>query len=136
MREGMATLARLHFAAGARAVLPGVHGLPYTVGPGEVGLLAQGPLDPRAYQAMLSHLFGGCVMGQDPATSVCDGEGRVHGCEGLYIADASAIPTQLGVNPQHTIMALARYFAERLLERSQSRRATPSEAPPALHDVA
>jgi len=31
------------------------------------------------------------------------------------IADASAIPTNLGVNPQHTIMALARKVAEDVL---------------------
>ena len=37
--------------------------------------------------------------------------GRVHGVEGLIVADASVIPTNLGVNPQHTIMALARHFA-------------------------
>jgi choline dehydrogenase-like flavoprotein len=54
-------------------------------------------------------------MGRDPARSVCDGRGRVHGYEGLYIADASAIPTNLGVNPQHTIMALARYWSEGIL---------------------
>jgi choline dehydrogenase-like flavoprotein len=39
----------------------------------------------------------------------------VHGYEGLSIADASAIPTNLGVNPQHTIMALAKVWAEGLL---------------------
>ena len=49
------------------------------------------------------------------STSVCDGAGRVHGHQNLYIADASAIPTNLGVNPQHTIMALAAYLAEQLL---------------------
>jgi choline dehydrogenase-like flavoprotein len=31
------------------------------------------------------------------------------------VADASVIPSVLGVNPQHTIMALARCFAEDLL---------------------
>ena len=52
-----------------------------------------------------------CV-GVDPATSVCDPAGRVHGTTGLYVADASLIPTNLGVNPQHTIMALSRKIAE------------------------
>jgi choline dehydrogenase-like flavoprotein len=47
---------------------------------------------------------------------VCDENGRVHGYDGLYIGDASAIPTNLGVNPQHTIMALAMNAAERALE--------------------
>lgn len=114
-RKGMAIVARTHFAAGARAIIPGVYGLPYKLGPDDVALLEEGPLDPRCYVAILSHLFGGCVMGKDPERSVCDERGRVHGYEGLVIADASAIPTNLGVNPQHTIMALARLYAEELL---------------------
>jgi choline dehydrogenase-like flavoprotein len=114
-RKGMGIVARTHFAAGAKAIIPGVYGLPYKLGPDDVKLLEEGPLDPRCYVAILSHLFGGCTMGKDPASSVCDGRGRVHGYEGLVIADASAIPTNLGVNPQHTIMALARLFSEALL---------------------
>ena len=59
-------------------------------------------------------------MGSDPARSVCDGQGRVHGYQSLVVADASAIPTNLGVNPQHTIMALARLWAEEMLEAGKS----------------
>jgi choline dehydrogenase-like flavoprotein len=114
-REATYLVAKMHVAAGARAIIPGIHGMPYRLAPNEIDLLKDAPLDPRAYVAILSHLFGGCVMGKDPARSVCDGRGRVHGYEGLTIADASAIPTNLGVNPQHTIMGLARVFAEGLL---------------------
>jgi choline dehydrogenase-like flavoprotein len=114
-RKGMALVARTHFAAGARVIIPGVYGLPYKLGPDDVRLLEEGPLDPRCYVAILSHLFGGCAMGRDPERSVCDGRGRVHGYDGLVIADASMIPTNLGVNPQHTIMALARLVSEDLL---------------------
>jgi choline dehydrogenase-like flavoprotein len=115
-RDAMHVIARMHVAAGARAILPCVFGMPYRLEPNEIDRLKDAPLDPRAYVAILSHLFGGCVMGKDPARSVCDGRGRVHGYEGLSIADASAIPTNLGVNPQHTIMALARLWAQGLLE--------------------
>jgi choline dehydrogenase-like flavoprotein len=115
VRAAMHLIARTHFAAGARAVLPAIHGLPYRLGPDEVDKLKDAPLDPRAYVAILSHLFGGCTMGKDPARSVCDDRGRVRGYDGLYVVDASAIPTNLGVNPQHTIMALARYWAEAML---------------------
>jgi choline dehydrogenase-like flavoprotein len=108
----------MHFAAGARQVIPAVHGLPYQLGPDQLSTLEQAPLDPRAYVAILSHLFGGCVMGRDARDSVCDERGRVHGAQGLYVADASAIPSGLGVNPQHTIMALARLFAEQMLADS------------------
>lgn len=128
MRAAMLELAKLHVDAGARAVIPQIHGLPYALAPADIGLIGEAPLDPRAYVAVLSHLFGGAVMGRDPARSVVDHEGRVHGVEGLVVADASVIPSTLGVNPQHTIMALACHFAERLAERaslaSGGRRAT------------
>jgi choline dehydrogenase-like flavoprotein len=114
-REGLYTVAATHVAAGARAVLPTIFGMPYKLLPHEIGKLKDAPLDPRAYISILSHLFGGCTMGNDPERSVCDGRGRVHGYQGLHIADASAIPTNLGVNPQHTIMALARYWSEGIL---------------------
>jgi choline dehydrogenase-like flavoprotein len=124
-RAGMVLLAKQHFAAGARRIIPGIAGMPYELGPDQVKLLEDAPLDPRRYVAVLSHLFGGCVMGRDERTSVTDGKGRVHGVEGLVVADASVIPTNLGVNPQHTIMALAQVFAEALLdgERAQPRAA-------------
>ncbi len=114
-RQGMHLLARQHVAAGARAVIPGISGMPYKLEANEVDKLEEAPLDPRKYIAILSHLFGGCVMGRDASTSVVDGLGRVHGISGLVVADASVIPTNLGVNPQHTIMGLAAVFAESLL---------------------
>lgn len=113
-REAMHLVGKMHFAAGARAIVPSIYGMPYKLMPDQIDMLKDAPLDPRAYVAILSHLFGGCVMGKDTTRSVCDDRGRVHGYERLVIADASAIPTNLGVNPQHTIMALAKLFAENL----------------------
>jgi choline dehydrogenase-like flavoprotein len=114
-RKGLAMVARMHFAAGAEAILPGIYGLPYQIGPDEVHLIAEGPLDPQCYIAILTHLFGGCPMSSDPRQGVVDANGKVHGVEGLYVTDASAIPTTLGVNPQHTIMGLASVWAENLV---------------------
>lgn len=114
-RAGMVMVAKTHVAAGAKKLIPGIFGMPYELTANQVGLLEEAPLDPRAYIAILSHLFGGCTMGSDPDDAVTDGSGRVHGYEGLVIADASVIPSNLGVNPQHTIMALAMTFAEDLL---------------------
>ncbi len=111
-REGIKLVAAQHFAAGARKIFPGIAGFPAELSADQLPLLDDAPLDPRAYVAIVSHLFGGCVMGADPARSVVDGHGRVHGVKGLVVADASVIPTNLGVNPQHTIMALAAIFAE------------------------
>ena len=89
--------------------------MPYKLTADDVHLLDDAPVDPRAYVAVLSHLFGGAVMGADANRSVCDPHGRVRNTQGLIVADASVIPTTLGVNPQHTIMALAMLRAEELL---------------------
>lgn len=117
-RDGMLKVAQLHVAAGARAVLPGIHGLPYSLAPGELDQIAGASLDPRRYTAILSHLFGGCTMGADPARAVCDGQGRVYGRRGLYVADASLLPDNIGVNPQHTIMGMATVVAEDALREA------------------
>ncbi|MCO4746263.1 MAG: GMC family oxidoreductase [Proteobacteria bacterium] len=114
--RGMHLVAKTHFAAGAKKVVPAIAGMPYSIGPDEVDKLLDAPRDPRAYVAILSHLFGGAVMGSDPTRSVVDANGKVHHYDGLYVADASALPTVLGVNPQHTIMGIAKLRAQQLLD--------------------
>jgi choline dehydrogenase-like flavoprotein len=59
-----------------------------------------------------AHPMGGCRMGSDPATSVTDAWGKVHGLDWLYVADGSLFPGSSGVNPYVTIMALADRVAE------------------------
>jgi choline dehydrogenase-like flavoprotein len=41
----------------------------------------------------LDHPCGGCRMGDDPATSVCDGFGRTHDHENLFVVGAPTLPT-------------------------------------------
>ena len=125
LREGLKLLAKQHFAAGAKSILPAIADFPYELKPDELHKLDDAPWDPQRYIAVLSHLFGGCVMGSDPSRSVVDHRGRVHGYEALTVADASVIPTNLGVNPQHTIMGLAAVFAEQLLEDTATRTSAP-----------
>jgi cholesterol oxidase len=43
---------------------------------------------------------------------VVDFRGAVHGTSRLWVLDASVFPGNLGVNPQHTIMALSMLLAE------------------------
>jgi choline dehydrogenase-like flavoprotein len=59
-----------------------------------------------------AHLMGGCRMGEDPAASVTDPWGRVHGHGHLYVADGSLFPDSVEINPYLTIMALADRVAE------------------------
>jgi choline dehydrogenase-like flavoprotein len=46
---------------------------------------------------------------------VVDGDGRVHGCQGLSVADASIMPSIPRANTNLSTIALAERVAERLL---------------------
>ena len=63
------------------------------------------------------HPLGTCRMGISRDTSVVNPDGESWDVEGLYVADGSAVPTSLAVNPQLTIMTLATRFSWRLRER-------------------
>ena len=54
-----------------------------------------------------NHVMGGMMMGADPATSVTDTYGRVHGLDNVYVADGSVFVTSGAHNPTNTIMAVA-----------------------------
>jgi choline dehydrogenase-like flavoprotein len=53
------------------------------------------------------HVLGTCRMGNDPATSVVDANGRCHDLDNLWICDGSVLPTVGAVNPSLTIQAVA-----------------------------
>jgi choline dehydrogenase-like flavoprotein len=115
LRRGVKRLAQMHFLAGASEVLPGIFGVPEVLRSiDETAALDQAPLDVRAYSLVATHLFGGCRAGRDPAGAVVDPGLRVHGVDGLYVMDASVFPSNTGVNPQHSIMAVATVAAERI----------------------
>lgn len=63
------------------------------------------------------HETGGAVMGLDPQTSVVDAACQVHGVEGLYVADASVMPSAGAVNTGLTIIALALRTGDAILGR-------------------
>ncbi|WP_028065755.1 GMC oxidoreductase [Solirubrobacter soli] len=71
----------------------------------------------RTPAAAGEHSAGTCRMGDDPATSACDRFGRVHGTERVYVADASLLNTNGGVNPCETTMANAWRVADALVTK-------------------
>ena len=108
---GIVKAAEILMAAGASRVYPGV--------PGIDSISAQSDLDDlrtrhvRAENLRLTafHPMGTVRSGRDPSASVVDPYGAHHQMSGLWVADASLFPTCVGVNPQMTIMALARRAA-------------------------
>ena len=57
---------------------------------------------------MTIHLFSSCPMGEDKTKCATDSFGSVHGFRNLFVNDASLLCTAPGVNPQGSIMAIAR----------------------------
>ena len=55
---------------------------------------------------LLDHPAGGCRMGTDPATSVCDSFGRTHDHENLFVIGAPTLPTGGCTNGTLTFVAL------------------------------
>jgi len=66
-----------------------------------------------------AHALGSLVAGRDPATSVVDAAGRVHGMEKLYVVDGSILPRSSRVNPSLTIYAWALRVADHLVRQQQ-----------------
>lgn len=67
-----------------------------------------------------AHACGTLIAGNDPATSVVDACGKVHGMEGLYVVDGSVLPRSSRVNPALTIYACALRAADRLAPQLSS----------------
>jgi choline dehydrogenase len=65
------------------------------------------------------HPTSSCSMGVDPRTSVVDGELRVHGIEGLRIADASVMPTIVSGNTSAPTMMIGEKAADFVLGTRQ-----------------
>jgi cholesterol oxidase len=53
-----------------------------------------------------AHILGGCAIGANEHEGVIDLEHQVFNYPGMYVADGSVIPANLGVNPSLTITAM------------------------------
>jgi hypothetical protein len=108
-RRGLRVLGEMMLAAGADYVSPGVRGFKPRTSSIEdlIQLEKAGPTNPASFTAAITHMFGTCVMGNDPLTSVVRTDFRHVMLEGLYVADSSVFPSNIGVNPQIPIMAVA-----------------------------
>lgn len=60
------------------------------------------------------HVMGTARMGADPATSVVDPFGRVHGLDNVVVADSSVFVTSAGYGPTLTLVALSARAAARM----------------------
>jgi len=65
-----------------------------------------------------AHPLASCRIGDDPRTSALDDRHELRGHPGIFVTDASSVPTSLCVNPSLTIAALAERASSLLLRRA------------------
>jgi len=107
LRAGMIAAARAYLAAGALEVHVPVHGVAPLRSERDLTRVESLDLAPSRFALVYAvHLFGGATMG-GTATAPCGETGECRAARGLYVADASGLPSNTGVNPQITIMANA-----------------------------
>ena len=130
LKRGVRVLSELMFEAGAHTVYPGVFGLPDQIqSPDALAALDALDDDPARYHCIIAHLFGTALLGTAASNSVVTTGLEAHDAPGLFVADSSVFPTNLGVNPQHTISAVAFLLAEQLSETVHRRRSILRERP-------
>lgn len=111
LRRSIVAMGEVLFAAGASEVLTGLLRRPVVTSKDELVEAASrvpaGELHVAAF-----HPTGSARMGADAQRCPVGVDGRLRGVEGVYVADASVLPTCPEVNPQLSIMALALGIAE------------------------
>ena len=63
------------------------------------------------------HSLGGCLMADTQEAGVTDANGEVYGYPGLFVLDGAILPSATGVNPAHTIAAVAERNIEVAIRR-------------------
>jgi len=107
LRDAIAASARLQLAAGATEVYLPVNGTTPVRAEADLAQL-EARVDARSLSLLYAvHLFGGAAMASSPRTGFCDETGRAFEVAGLYVTDASSLPSNTGANPQVTVQANA-----------------------------
>jgi len=119
MRDGYILMTEMAFAAGAKEVFTHIRGLPDVLTSiADLEPLRTMDLTADRIQTIASHLFGTACASADATRSVVGQSLECHVAPGLFVMDASVFPTNMGVNPQHSIMAVVWCAAERLANAS------------------
>ena len=126
--RGIRRCAELWFdGADAELVVPSVYGFPICRSMDEV--LAATPLDlpPSRLLLYASHPQSSCAVGR-----ALDRHGELPAAPGVFVFDAAALPSNVGRNPQISVMTLARVLSMRLAETlGETPISLENEPPPA-----
>jgi choline dehydrogenase-like flavoprotein len=107
---GLQLAGRIWLEAGAKRVMPATFAWREYRSAAALEQLRQHVVASGDLLLTSAHPQGGNALGE-----VVDENFRVRGFENLYLCDASVFPSSVHVNPQLTVMGMARYAADRIL---------------------
>lgn len=121
LQRGMIESLSVHAAAGAREI-GSPHVAPHQFTPtGDSTALAafrervrSAGMRPNTFALLSAHQMSSARMGGSPAMGAIDPTGESFEVRNLFVADGSALPTALGVNPMLTIMGVAHTLAQHI----------------------
>jgi choline dehydrogenase-like flavoprotein len=116
LRRAIHAIGGVMFAAGAREVVTGIPGAE-VVRTSEELVASLDRFDPRRLHLAGFHPVGTAAAGENSQRHPTGPDGRLRGVEGVWIADASILPSCPEVNPQVTIMSLALAVASSIARR-------------------
>jgi choline dehydrogenase-like flavoprotein len=114
LRVAIEAMGRLLFAAGAVEVLVGLPGTPTVTSLRDLRDALRRS-DPRGLHLAAFHPTGTAAAGADAQRCPVDETGRLRGVDGVWVSDASILPSCPEVNPQVSIMALALAVADEVV---------------------
>ena len=76
-----------------------------------------------------AHVLGGCGIGANERSGVIDIKHEVFNYKGLFVADGSVIPANLGVNPSLTITAMTERAMDLVPPKEAIKQVPPLERP-------
>jgi choline dehydrogenase-like flavoprotein len=124
-REALVTCIRMHEAAGAQEIFTAGQAIaPWQRGEdleAYIEKVNQFPIGPGGTPVFCAHQMSSARLGVDPQTSVANTAGELHDAPGVWIGDASGMPTCSGANPMLTVMALAHRTASNMLTKTRDR---------------
>jgi choline dehydrogenase-like flavoprotein len=118
IQRGLGILSDICWASGAKAILPGLHGVPEVLhSKKESEILRTMKLRGSDTITAANHAFGTTRMSRSPDQGVVDEDGRCHDLDNLYVSDTGIFAASPAVNPMLTVMALADRVAEKVAAR-------------------
>ncbi len=68
-------------------------------------------------EILILHVMASCPMGTNPSTSVVNPDGKLWDMKNIFLTDASILPSNIGKNPQGTIMTFTHKIMNKHLGR-------------------